>query len=87
MQMIEAQVIDANHLKLLYPLQLRPHSKVMVTILSAEESENEDDLWFQLAKERLAAGYSDDDPDYPTELLKYPNNDVYIPSCRLFLLL
>lgn len=73
MQMIEAQVIDANHLKLTLPLQLPPHSKVMVTILSAEESENEDDLWFQLAKERLAAAYSDDEPDYPAELLKYRN--------------
>jgi len=73
MKMIEAQVIDTNHLKLLYPIQLPPHSKVMITILSSEESQDEDELWFRLAKKRLAAAYADDEPDYPAELIKYPN--------------
>jgi hypothetical protein len=50
-----------------------PRSKVVITILSSEESANEDQLWFQLSQEGLAAAYDNDEPDYPIELIKDPN--------------
>lgn len=73
MQRVEAQVIDANHLKLLQPIQMPPSSNVVVTIQSVEETANEEQLWFQLSEEGLAAAYDNDEPDYPTELIKHPN--------------
>jgi hypothetical protein len=73
MQRFEAQVIDANHLKLLQPIQMPPRSNVVVTIFSSEETANEDRFWFQLSQQGLAAAYDSDEPDYPTELIKHPN--------------
>ena len=73
MQRFEAQVIDANHLKLLQPIQMPPQSNVVVTIFSYEKAANEDRFWFQLSEQGLAAAYDNDEPDYSTELIKSPN--------------
>ena len=78
MQMIEAQVIDANHLKLLSPLQMPPSSKIMITIIPSEETLSEEQSWLQLSQQGLAMAYGEDEPDYPVHLIKQPNPEFQL---------
>ncbi len=75
MGMIEAQVIDENHLKLLYPVQIPPFSKIMISIISKKADESEDEGWFRLSRQGLEAAYGDDEPEYSEELVIKPNPD------------
>ena len=69
---IEAQVIDARHLELRDPIQLKPGAQVVVTILEARDwAENLD--WQALSAQGLAGAYDIGEPDYPVAMIKSPN--------------
>lgn len=74
MQPVQAQVIDANHLKLLQPIHISPGSKVVVVIVSLEGT-RESQAWHQLSARGLAAAYGDDEPEYSVDLIRTPNPD------------
>ena len=71
MKTIEAQVIDATLLRLLEPIQLPKLTRVKISVLPAEN--NERAAWLQASADRLSQAYSDDEPEYSTDLVKTPN--------------
>ena len=73
MQMIESQVIDATHLELFQPIQMPPHSKIMIAVIAADDLADEREFWYQLADQGLAMAYGDDEPDYSLAVIKEPN--------------
>ena len=73
MQMIESQVIDATHLELFQPIQIPPHSKIMIAVIAADDLADEREFWYQLADQGLAMAYGDDEPDYSLAVIKEPN--------------
>jgi len=75
MQITEAQVIDANHLKLLYPVQIPPYSKIMIAIVSEKADDHEKEEWFGLSRQELAAAYGEDEPEYSQKMIKKINPD------------
>jgi len=73
MQMIESQVIDATHLELFQPIQIPPHSKIMIAVIAADDLADEREFWYQLADQGLAMAYGDDEPDYSLAVIREPN--------------
>ena len=74
-QPLEAQVIDARHLKLKKPIEIPPGSKVFIRITPTEEEAAGDRDWYALSGQRLDVAYGEDEPDYPFHLIKTPNPD------------
>jgi predicted DNA-binding antitoxin AbrB/MazE fold protein len=67
-QFIEAQVVDSHHLKLKKPIKLAPGSTVMISIETSEEQE-----WYLFSSKGLEEAYSEDEPEYSLERIKFPN--------------
>jgi hypothetical protein len=63
---------DGQFIQLDEPFDLKPNTKLIVTVLSEADSERDD--WLQLSIKRFDKAYSDDD-DYPVTLIKEPNPD------------
>lgn len=75
MEFIEAQVLDAQHLKLSQRLALPPGSKVFITITPPEGLAAEHEAQAVLSAEGLARAYGDQEPDYSPASIKKPNPD------------
>ena len=75
--LVEAQVIDKQHLKLTTPITFTPGSIVMITIEPAVNIA-EDHEWYLLSQQILSKGYSAVEPDYSVDKIKIPNPD-YMP--------
>lgn len=73
MQVIEAQVLDAHHLKLSRRLTLPPGSKIFITITPPEDQAIECRAWSSLAAQQLERAYGDQEPDYSQNLIKQRN--------------
>jgi hypothetical protein len=54
---------DGSRIQLDRPVELKKNTRLLVTVVSDEEEEFRRDC-FQLARQGLAALYSDDEPDY-----------------------
>lgn len=65
---------DGKHIQLDEPLDLEPDTKLMVTVLSGQESERQE--WLQFSLQGLARAYSDDDESYDLSDIKV-HNPVY----------
>jgi hypothetical protein len=74
MQPVQARVIDANHLKLMQPIQISPGSNVLVMIVSLEGM-RESQAWYQLSAQGLATAYGAGEPEYSVDLIQVPNQD------------
>lgn len=48
---------------------LKPYSKLIVTILPEDEPGSERESWLRLSGQRLSEAYGDDEPEYPFDLL------------------
>ena len=53
------------------PFELTPNMKIVVTVISENDSESED--WILAAKKSLARAYSDDEPEYDLTSIKEKN--------------
>ena len=73
MQIIEASVIDSNHLKLLNPIPMLPGLKIRITFIAPEDKEQES--WAGLSLRGLESDYGDNEPEYSTDLIKEYNPD------------
>ena len=71
MKTIEAQVIDHNHIRLMQPIQLPRHFKVMITVLPLEDDERA--TWLRASAAGLNSAYSDDEPEYSPAMIKESN--------------
>ena len=72
MQMIEAQVMDDTHLRLLRPVQLPRLTRVIIAVIQPDGDERE--AWLQASVGQLNRAYGDDEPEYSAERIKQPNN-------------
>ncbi len=73
MQFIEAQVLDALHLRLSQRLAISPGSKVFITIAPPEELVAEHEAQAALSAQGLAGAYGDQEPEYSAASIKKPN--------------
>jgi hypothetical protein len=73
MQMIESQVIDATHLELFQPIQILPHSKIMIAVIASDDVLDEREAWFRFAAAQFQATYGEDEPEYSLDLIREPN--------------
>ena len=64
---------DGERICLDEPFDLEPNAKLIVTILSARESDSEYAAWLRLSAQRLKDAYGESEPEYPAELLKEVN--------------
>lgn len=63
---------DGKHIQLEEPLDLVPNTKLMVTVLSEQDSEREE--WLQFSLRGLARAYADDEESYDLSDVKVPNS-------------
>lgn len=66
---------DGERICLDEPFDLEPNAKLIVTILPDQEFDNEHETWLHLSCQRLEAAYAENDPEYPSDLLKEVNPD------------
>ena len=63
---------DGKQIILEEPLQLRPNTRLLVTVLPDSSGEFERD-WSTIAANGLAAAYGPEEPDYPDSTIQEPN--------------
>ena len=78
MQFIEAQVLDAQHLKLSQRLAIPPGSKVFITITPPEELAAEHEARAARSAQGLAGAYGDQEPEYSPASIKKPNPEFQL---------
>lgn len=66
---LEAQVVDASHLKLKWPIPIPPGSRVLITIAPANNGD-ENQIWYELSVQGLEAAYGAEEPEYPSDLIR-----------------
>ncbi len=66
---------DGERIRLDEPYELKPDTKLLVTVLPEEQEDEEREAWFRLSSEGLARAYGEEEPRYPIELIKEPNPD------------
>lgn len=70
---VEAQVINSRHLKLKKPIKIAPGSTVMITIQEPGGSIAENQEWYLLSAQGLAAAYDEEEPDYSLDRIMIAN--------------
>jgi hypothetical protein len=63
---------DGKQILLDDPIELEPDTQLMVTVLPKSENGERSD-WTRLSLESLARAYSEDEPEYPLDLIKELN--------------
>lgn len=66
---------DGERICLDEPFDLAPNTKLIVTILPEQESENEYKAWLYVSGQRLESAYGENEPEYSKDLLKEVNPD------------
>jgi hypothetical protein len=66
---------DGKRICLDEPFDLKPNTKLIVTILPDQTSENEHESWLLLSGEKIAEAYGEYEPDYSSNLIKEVNPD------------
>jgi len=65
---------DGEQIRLDEPLDLKPQTRLLVTILPDDNDEERED-WLRLSAEGLEVAYGDDEPEYTLDMLKEINPD------------
>jgi hypothetical protein len=73
MKILEAQVLDAQHLKLSQSLTIPPGSKIFITITQEEDLAGEPEAWARLSAQGLAGAYGEQEPEYSPASITKPN--------------
>jgi hypothetical protein len=55
------------------PFNLKPDTKLIITVLPEHESDDEHNAWLTLSGQKLEDAYGEDEPEYPLDLLKKVN--------------
>jgi hypothetical protein len=61
---------DGEHILLDEPVELEPHTKLLITVLSKDIERDE---WVELAIKGLQAAYDKGEEDYSLDLIREPN--------------
>jgi hypothetical protein len=62
---------DGTRIQLDDPFELKPNTKLLVTVIHLPETTN--DSWVNLSLQGLDAAYNDDEPEYSLTLIKEQN--------------
>lgn len=62
---------DGSQIQLDDPFELQPDTKLLITVIQSDETNNSD--WNHFSLLGLAAAYSDVEPEYPLHLIKEQN--------------
>lgn len=62
---------DGEQIQLDDPFELRPNTKLLVTVIP--ELDPEQYAWLKVSAEGLRAAYSDNEPEYSLAAIKEPN--------------
>ena len=66
---------DGKQICLDEPFDLKPNTKLIVTVLPDQESDDEYEQWLLLSRQRLEEGYAENEPEYSSDLIKEVNPD------------
>ncbi len=66
---------DGEQIRLDEPFDLKPHTKLIVTVLPDQEPDDEYEEWLLLSRQRLEEGYAENEPEYSSDLIKEVNPD------------
>ncbi len=66
---------DGKQICLDEPFDLKPNTKLIVTVLPIQEPDDEREEWLLLSRQRLEEGYAENEPEYSPELIKEANPD------------
>lgn len=64
---------DGKQICLDEPFDLKPNTKLIVTILPEQDSEDEHDSWLIMSGQKLIDAYGENEPEYSTDMLKEVN--------------
>jgi hypothetical protein len=64
---------DGTQIQLDEPFELEPNAKLLVTVIQESDSENQ--TWLKFSAQGLESAYSEDEPEYPVQLIKEQNPD------------
>ena len=64
---------DGERIRLDEPVELPPNTRLLVTVVPNGEMDR--DFWARLSAYGLSRAYSDDEPEYPDELITKVNPD------------
>ncbi len=66
---------DGERICLDESFNLKPNTKLIVTVLPGQESDDEYEAWLHLSGQRLEEAYGENEPEYSSDLLKEVNPD------------
>jgi hypothetical protein len=66
---------DGKKIRLDKPFNLKPNTKLRVTVLPKEDIEDEKIAWLRLSGEKLEYAFGNDEPDYSNSIIKEKNPD------------
>lgn len=66
---------DGKRICLDESFDLKPGTKMIVTILPRQEPDNEHEVWLLLSGQKLEEAYGENEPEYSSDLLKEVNPD------------
>lgn len=64
---------DGEQIRLDEPYELKPNTKLLVTVLPKQRSDNEREEWLRLSKNALENAYAEDEIEYSLDLIKEAN--------------
>jgi hypothetical protein len=66
---------DGKKICLDEPFDLKPNTKLIITILPMIEQDDERDAWLLLSNKSLRNAYTEDEPEYSAGLIKEKESD------------
>ena len=54
---------------------LKPHTRLIVTVLPTTNTDIEHEGWLSMSRQKLGQAYGEDEPDYSESLIKQENSD------------
>ena len=64
---------DGEQICLDEPFKLEPNTPLRVVVESGDTLDSEHEDWLRLSRQRLAAAYGEDEPEYTLDMIKEPN--------------
>jgi len=66
---------DGKHIRLDEPFELKPDTKLIITVLPEGGASEEYDAWMRFSSKRLEKAFGGNEPEYAMNLVKEPNPD------------
>ncbi len=64
---------DGSQILLDEPCELEPNTKLIVTVLPKDNSDDEREAWLRLSMKKLEDAYGQDEPEYSLDLIREAN--------------